>query len=130
MSDTLPTLPGVDPPADVAAEALCELLADGIAALLGRRPTVTASWQRDMRLLLTKGPLGAVGDPVPAAQVTQVIEWTYRAETWWAERITSPKFLRKHYLRILAEARRAAKSAPRATPEVASAIGKLRGLRK
>lgn len=127
MSDTLPTLPGIDPPFVDRVEALCQRLADILGERNGRRPTVTVKWRRDMRLLCERGPLGHAAQAVDTAEVQAIMEATFTHETWWADRITDPGFLRKHYLRIGREAAAASRKGS-ASPKAAALIAKLRDL--
>jgi hypothetical protein len=127
MSNPLPTLPGVDPPFLDRVDALCARLADHLEARNGRRPTVTVKWRRDMRLLCERGPLGHAAQAVDTAEVALVVEATFDHETWWADRITDPGFLRKHYLRIGREAAAASRKGT-ASPKAAALIAKLRDL--
>lgn len=99
-----------------------------MAETTGRRKRVTLNWQRDMRLLIERGPLGFDPAPEPADRIARVIEATFGYETWWATRITDPKFLRKHYVRIVQAADEAARNAPAPVADTAALIGKLRGL--
>ena len=93
-------LPDMPPTVEDESESLCHYLATRMGELSGRTPTVTAAWRRDMRLLITNGPIGYTGVPEPAASVLNVLAGTFDTGTWWADKITGPQFLRKHYIRI------------------------------
>ena len=93
-----------------AVHALCELLADRVAALRhGARPAITARWLNDMRLLVERGPLHR---DTPEATDPRKIETTIRfifdemAEPegrgafCWADQIRSPHALRDHWYQM------------------------------
>ncbi len=125
MSNAL-TLPGVEPPAEDRVEALCVALSAAIGNRTGHHPNVTARWRHDMRLLVTHGPLGTATNHVPPDTVAHVIDVTFAAETWWADRITNPGFLRKHWPRIATATTNARPRRPSA--DTAALVGKLRNL--
>jgi hypothetical protein len=99
--DLLPVmLPDMPLTVEQESERCCDHLAARINGLTGRTPRVTASWRRDMRLLITNGPVGYIGNPETPESIHAVIDGTFDHHTWWADKITGPNFLRKHYVRI------------------------------
>ena len=108
MNDQLPMPILHEPPvpkggAEVAL-MLCNHLATKIGDITGFTPTVTDGWRRDMKNLIERGPNG-VQQPVEPEVIYAVLNATFDADGWWASKITSPKFLRKHYVSISTEAR-------------------------
>ena len=94
------------PSQDEQVEALCAMLADLIASGVGRRPTITMKWRRDMRLLVQRGPTGFAPQALDPSRVAAVLQVTFTAGTWWADKVRDPGFLRKHWARIAAESDR------------------------
>lgn len=96
-------------------EALCTELADAIARYRGTdgaRPTVTANWRRDMRLLLAHGPLGTAKSSVEPSNVRGclAVVFTELADPdasgfCWANVVDSPLALRRHWWKIRDKAR-------------------------
>lgn len=105
MNDQLPILHDPPTPKDGAEVALllCNHLSAKIGDATGFMPTVTDGWRRDMKNLIDRGPNGVKQSVEPRA-IYDVINATFDGDGWWASKITSPKFLRKHYVRISAEA--------------------------
>lgn len=99
---------GASPNAD--AVALCELLADRVAALRhGARPAVTARWLNDMRLLIERGPLHRdTPEPTPPGKIRATVEFIFdemaepegRGAFCWADQIRSPHALRDHWYQM------------------------------
>lgn len=95
----LPITPAVPDITDVSVE-LCDTLAGLIGEQTGFTPVTTMGWRRDMRLLLEHGPIGTAKQPLNPSDVRDVLYGTFEHQTWWADKITDPRFLRKHYPRI------------------------------
>lgn len=79
-------------------ERLCQRLADHITANGGRRPTITAAWRKEARLLLDR-------DGIPEDEATRVLDWS-QADPFWQGNILSMPTFRKRFdqLRIKARA--------------------------
>ena len=117
---------GAPPSATEAAAPLCAYLAQRIGERTGFTPNHDLmSWHRAMRLLMEKGPTG-VDQPLDAAYVKLTIDRTYDNETWWADKITHPDFLRKHFPRIAQAARESVPAVP--VEQKAAAADVLRNL--
>jgi hypothetical protein len=99
-------------------EQLCTALADAVGryrdGAQGGRPKITATWHRDMRLLLERGPLGA--DQAVAIEPKRVaaciaVVFTELADPQsgsgfcWAKNVQSPSALRRHWWKIYEAAR-------------------------
>lgn len=120
-------LPGDDTAS--AVESLCEILADAVLAHRGGegRPTISARWRTDMRLLVERGPL-RISDakPVSPERVRGAIEFVFselaepegRTRFCWADQIRSPGALRDHWAQLLEAGRK--KHAGRVSPGVAA----------
>lgn len=91
-------------------ERLCDQLADAVRQHRGGngRPTISAAWKRDMRLLVERGPKG-VSDPekldVERVAKTIVTVFAELAEPdangfCWADQVQSPGALRRHWLKM------------------------------
>ncbi|AZI62769.1 helix-turn-helix domain-containing protein [Rhodococcus qingshengii] len=81
----------INPDAHVRADVLevCELLAKLMISNGCRKPTISAKWNNDIRLLLDK-------DCVPLATVLAVTEWSQQSDFWKAN-IQSPAKLRAKF---------------------------------
>ncbi len=96
-------------------EAVCQHLADVLERTGSKRPTITAKWRRDTRLLLTK-------DGITADRAIKAIDWAH-ADDFWTAHILTPAKLREKYdtLRRKATAeqkkRRGSVREPVATPD-------------
>lgn len=91
---------------DVAG--VCDALADHVATMTGRRPTIGRTWDRDIRLMIDND--GRTED-----DAMRVIVWlggTTRDGQFWARNILSPKKLRQHFARLVIDMG-GAQSAPR-----------------
>lgn len=99
-------------------QQLCTALADAVEryrdGAQGGRPSITAKWSKDMRLLLERGPLGAdQAVAIKPERVAACIAVVFRelAEPQgstgfcWAKNVQSPGALRKHWWQIYAAAR-------------------------
>ena len=75
---------------------LCNLFADLIEANDYKRPTVTATWLKDMRLLHVK-------DERPIENIEKAIRWV-TADPFWRKNVLSPGKLRERYDRLRDEA--------------------------
>ena len=127
MNNQLALIKGAAPPSPVdAAPSLCAYLAQRIGERNGFTPNHDLmSWHRAMRLLMERGPNG-VSQPLEPGYVKLTIDRTYDNETWWADRITDPTFLRKHFPRIAQAARESVPAVP--TEQKAAAPDALRNL--
>lgn len=95
----------------VSITNLCNLLATSIDAhRLGTgRPKITKAWERDMRLLIERGPLGVepvrgVAPDVIARAITFVFEHLAdpgRDGFCWADQVQSPNALRRHWPKLV-----------------------------
>lgn len=114
-------------PDEQAIDALCAQLAAAVGDYMGgphRRPAVTQTWRRDMRLLVERGPNGrATPEALPPERVASGIEFvfTHLADPGttgfcWAANIRSPSKLRAQWDRLLDEGRRRTKAAVRRDP--------------
>ncbi len=90
---------------------LCNMLATSIDLHRNGtgRPKVTKAWERDMRLLIERGPLGVdgargVGPDVIARAVSFVFEHLAdpgRDGFCWADQVQSPNALRRHWPKLV-----------------------------
>lgn len=96
-------------------DTLCRLLADRVQEHQeGKRPPITKAWERDMDLLLRRGPLHQdKPEALPPDRVARAIEalFTVLAERGrdgfcWADQIRSPGALRDHWLQLATAVRR------------------------
>ena len=82
--------------------ALCGLMADAIQAWGAKRPTVTATWERDMDRLLRI-------DGRTLEQVTKVLRWLFGSSdevaVFWAPNVQSPAKLRARWDTIAGQVR-------------------------
>lgn len=97
----------VDDVSDV--DRLCAILASLVAIHRDAKPPpVTASWRRDMRLLLERGPLGQdEPERLTPDHVERAMRYTFDRLAvrggdgfCWADQVQSPGALRRHYHRI------------------------------
>jgi hypothetical protein len=84
------------------ARALCDLLADLIAARVGERPDYNGKWLDAARLLLTRDNNG---QGYTVDQVKYLIEWSQEHEFWQGNILSMPK-LRAQRLTLIAQIRR------------------------
>jgi hypothetical protein len=94
----LKTSANAEPRPDV--DALCAHLADLIEANGSRRPTITAKWRTDCRLLLDR-------DKRTEDQVRKAIDWC-QGDPFWRGVVLSMPTLRKQYDKLRLAAQRAA----------------------
>lgn len=87
---------GTDPRPDVTR--LCDLLADGIQATTGERPTIGQRWRDACRLLLDR-------DHYTPQQVEALIIWSQQHEFWRTTILSMPK-LRAQRLQLIAQLKR------------------------
>jgi hypothetical protein len=90
---------------------LCNLLATSIELHRGgtNRPTVSKAWERDMRLLIERGPVGVdgahgIGPDVIARAIAFVFEHLAdpgRDKFCWADQVQSPNALRRHWPKLV-----------------------------
>jgi hypothetical protein len=117
LSSTTPPAPADAAPSE-EVQQLCSQLADAVEryrdGAQGGRPKVTKAWERDMRLLLERGPLGAEqARAVPAHRVEACIAVVFReladpqpgSGFCWAKNVQSPSALRRHWWQLYAAAR-------------------------
>lgn len=92
-----------DEPTRVDVEQICRHLAEQIVANGSKRPTITAEWRRQARLLLDEER----ADPTSVRQVVNLIDWCQR-DPFWRSNIQSMPTFRRQYdqlrLKALAEA--------------------------
>lgn len=106
-----PSSSGIDTPdphrPDV--EKICRHLADRIVANGSKRPTITAKWRTEARLLLDK-------DGRTVEQVIKAIDWC-QADPFWHGNILSMPTLRQQYdkLRLAAQRNGTARASPAST---------------
>lgn len=87
--------PSIDiPRADV--EAVCKHLADVLEKTGSKRPSITAKWRNDTRLLLDR-------DDVSVEQARAAIDWALASDFWQAH-ILSPFKLRQKYEQLRRQA--------------------------
>lgn len=91
-----------EPPTRI--DELCDLLATLIEGNGSRRPTVTARWRTDMRLLHER-------DGRSFAQIENMIRWC-QADDFWRANILSPNKLRAKYDQMRLRASASRKSSP------------------
>lgn len=113
-SNPLPAVPagalalGVDAH---TVESLCGHLALRVFQHRGSRglPVVTKKWEKDMELLIRRGPLHIVdAQPVPPDRVHHAIDFVFdnlaepdgRRNFCWADQVRSPHALRDHWAQI------------------------------
>jgi len=103
-------------------QRLCALLADRVHEHRGTRPKMTAAWERDMDLLVRRGPTDwAEPAEIKAGVVAKVIRGIFdRLATTsssgfcWADQIRSPGSLRAKWDTLVVALRRAEEPAPAA----------------
>ena len=86
-------------------EAVCNHMADSVAARTGRRPRITKRWQDAARLMIDR-------DQRPVDQIHAAIEWVAQSDFWSANILGVPK-LRDKWDTIYLQAKR--DSQPRLT---------------
>lgn len=92
-------------------EKVCRHLADRIVANGSRRPTITAKWRTEARLLLDK-------DGRTVEQVIKAIDWC-QTDPFWRANVMSMPTLREKYdqLRLAAQRNGGARASPSNAPE-------------
>lgn len=98
---------GDDKPVRFDVEQICRHLADRIEANGSKRPTVTAKWRAEARLLLDK-------DGRTVEQVIRAIDWC-QADAFWRSNVLSMPKLREKYDQLRLAAQRKRESGGRAT---------------
>jgi hypothetical protein len=104
-------------------EELCKLLADAIAehGAAKVKPAVTATWRKDMSLLLRRGPAKiATPGPLDPERVARAIAVLFSelnvpqgsSGFCWADQVQSPTALRKHWNSIANAARAQRRAGP------------------
>lgn len=90
-----PSSPAAPPREDV--ESICTLLADLVESNGSKRPTITARWRTEARLLLDK-------DGRPLAEVERLIRWCQSDPFWRTNILSIPTFRDKYdQLRLKAQ---------------------------
>lgn len=79
-------------------EAVCDHMADSVAARTGRRPRVTKRWRDAARLMIDR-------DQRPTDQIHAAIDWVAQSDFWAANILGVPK-LREKWDTIYLQARR------------------------
>lgn len=79
-------------------EAVCDHMADSVAARTGRRPRITKRWRDAARLMIDR-------DQRPVDQIHAAIDWVAQSDFWSANILGMPK-LREKWDTIYLQARR------------------------
>ena len=79
-------------------DAVCDHMADSVAARTGRRPRITKRWQDAARLMIDR-------DQRPTDQIHAAIDWVAQSDFWAANILGLPK-LREKWDTIYLQARR------------------------
>lgn len=79
-------------------EAVCDHMADSVAARTGRRPRITKRWRDAARLMIDR-------DQRPTGQIHAAIDWVAESDFWAANILGLPK-LREKWDTIYLQARR------------------------
>lgn len=90
--------PEPDAPARPDVEAVCDHMADSVAARTGRRPRITKRWRDAARLMIDR-------DNRPTDQIHAAIDWVAQSDFWAANILGLPK-LREKWDTIYLQARR------------------------
>ena len=97
--------PEPDDPARPDVEAVCDHMADSVAARTGRRPRITKRWRDAARLMIDR-------DQRSTNQIHAAIDWVAQSDFWAANILGVPK-LREKWDTIYLQAKR--EKQPRAT---------------
>lgn len=121
-SEPTPSAPLVPELPTNEADVLCRYLADKVEIHQGKRPSITKAWQRDMDLLLRRGPLHQDAPEVLSPErVRKAIDTVFNVLAehegkdgfCWADQIRSPGALRDHWLQLAQACRRKLRVAQR-----------------